>query len=144
MFLSGYRCHLFTQLTFSSRFCLENISHEITMTKLLHRTNHQYTMSTNTIILSIFSNGKQRYVNTGTFFFRFDVQTVVERPYLHFIGRSKCSTEDQLVYIPERIIELQQCGTPLSFQGREYKDVIRFNTGRKITAEYIIRFIFTS
>ena len=45
------------------------------------------------------------------------------------IGRSKCSVSDQLLYVPERIEELDTLKTPIELDGRIYNDYLKFFTG---------------
>lgn len=58
-----------------------------------------------------------------------DVQTLVEKPYLHMIGRSSASSEDQLKYTKDRVIELMSGLSAVKFDGRDYVAVPRIFAG---------------
>lgn len=62
----------------------------------------------------------------------FDVESVVQKPYIHLIARSKASVKHQDSYLDERIAELKTVSTPLTLYGRTYHDVIRFQTGELV------------
>ena len=57
--------------------------------------------------------------------FREDVQSTVEKPYLHMIGRSSSSLADQQKYTYERIDEIMTM-----MQGIEYNNRIYYCTAR--------------
>ena len=57
--------------------------------------------------------------------FREDVQSTVEKPYLHMIGRSSSSLADQQKYTSERIDEIMTM-----MQGIEYNNRIYYCTAR--------------
>ena len=62
-------------------------------------------------------------------FNRFDPQSVVERPYIHIIGRSKSTVNEQLAYVKYRTEALKSLREPVSFAGRRYKVIVRYNSG---------------
>jgi hypothetical protein len=64
---------------------------------------------------------------------RYDVQSLVERPFLHIVGRSTSSVADQLLYVEERVDDILQATVPIDFEGRQYHDKIRFNSGSLLT-----------
>ena len=64
---------------------------------------------------------------------RIDVQSIVETPQMHMIGRSKSSVSEQLLYIPERIEELETTKAPIFINGRSYRDHVQFFSGQNGT-----------
>ena len=69
------------------------------------------------------------YILNNTCKYRFDVQSFVEQPFLHIIGRSKASVGDQLKYVEERAKELRTLQTPVEFQNLLYWDILRYFSG---------------
>lgn len=58
------------------------------------------------------------------------MQSMVERPFLHILGRSKATVDQQLLYIDERAEQIKiLTATPILHQGKEYRDVVRFFSG---------------
>ena len=45
---------------------------------------------------------------------------------MHMIARSKSSVEEQLMFVPERIEELETTRAPLQLNNRVYNDHVRF------------------
>lgn len=62
--------------------------------------------------------------------FSVDVQKLVEQPYEHIIAQASSSVDDQLYYSDERRNELKSISTPIKAYGREYRDVVRFFSGK--------------
>ena len=58
------------------------------------------------------------------------MQSLVEKPYLHVIARSNCSAEHQLLYVQDRIDELQTTKEPVVMDGRKYVDQLRIYSGK--------------
>lgn len=71
-------------------------------------------------------------------FYRENVQSKVERPYLHMIGRSTASYEDQAKYTSERVDEIITMMTGLEFQGRTYYATARLFSGRLTAIIYSV------
>ena len=88
---------------------------------------------TNVIPASNIYEKRQQQLKKATKYisnFRFNVQSQVEKPFMHMIGRSKSTIVDQLAYVPERIAEIQNSTVPLQYAGRTYKDIVRFYSGK--------------
>ena len=64
--------------------------------------------------------------------FREDVQSTVEKPYLHMIGRSSSSLADQQKYTSERIDEIMTMT-----QGVEYNNCIYYCTPRLFSGKLV-------
>ena len=71
-------------------------------------------------------------------FYRENVQSKVERPYLHMIGRSTATYEDQAKYTSERVDEIITMMTGLEFQGRTYYATARLFSGRLTAIIYTV------
>ena len=52
------------------------------------------------------------------------------------LAQSKSSVTDQLKYVEERINEVKTLKTPVLYNGRSYRDVLRFGTGEKLLTFY--------
>ena len=80
------------------------------------------------VLYSLFLGWRYIYCISILRVFRYNTQSLIEKPYLHIIGHSQNTIKDQLLYIKERIAELQSC-TPIEFNGRLYDDKPRFFSG---------------
>ena len=76
--------------------------------------------------------------NANLWLYRVNVQSVVERQYLHMIGKSKSTISDQLIYVEERVKELQNALSPIAFQGRKYEDRLRFFSGKDLISMTVV------
>ena len=63
-----------------------------------------------------------------------ELQSIVELPKLHKIGRSRFTETDQLLYVAGRLEELETLKTVIHFNGRVYKDYLKFFTGKTCTS----------
>ena len=61
---------------------------------------------------------------------------MVERPYVHIIGRSKATAVDQLAYVQYRTEALRQLQESILFLGRRYKVIARYNSGMLLPGPY--------
>ena len=73
--------------------------------------------------------------------FREDVQSTVEKPYLHMIGRSSSSLADQQKYTYERIDEIMTMMQGIEYNNRIYYCTARLFSGKlKKQAKLITKF----
>ena len=61
-----------------------------------------------------------------------NIQSIVERPYIHMLARSSSSIDEQMRYIEERAEELMTTSIPVVQGGREYTDYARIFSGRRL------------
>lgn len=57
------------------------------------------------------------------------MQSTVEAPYLYLLARSGSSTKDQIMYVRTRLEDIKGLEQPISFQGKDYTDRMRFFSG---------------
>ena len=67
--------------------------------------------------------------NSNVVLNRENVQAIVEKPFLHMIGRSTASLEDQRKYTAERIEETISLMNGVKYDGRTYYATARIFTG---------------
>ena len=60
---------------------------------------------------------------------KIDVQSVIERPHLYILGRSKSTDDEQLGFVNERVKDLQDLHEPIYIEGVPIRDNLRIFSG---------------